>query len=364
MANPSRYTPRFGVLGWISTFRNTSNLMHMTEAPTPTSTPATLQELPATYGALTKVRLSMLVVVTTGVGFVMASGDPLDWLSLFWTVTGTMACACSANGLNQVVEVRRDALMDRTKNRPMPSGAISRQHGWIAAVVLGYLGLCVLVFFVNIPAAGLALLTMLIYVLLYTPMKLRTTLNTLVGAVVGAIPPLIGWVAAGGELTIGAWILAAILFVWQLPHFLALAWLYREDYDRAGFKMLPGVAGGEHITCEVVLLTTMLLIPLTVTATMVGLTGIVYAVFAIIMGIGWSILGFTFFRLRDRKSARHVFLASLLYLPLLLGVMIADRNELPPVRPSILILQPAEDTPQPPAALDPTPVPATPAHGP
>ncbi|MDG2292786.1 MAG: heme o synthase [Phycisphaerales bacterium] len=316
----------------------------MTDTPT-TSTPATLQELPATYGALTKVRLSMLVVVTTGVGFIMASVGPLDWWTLFWTVVGTMACACSANGLNQVVEVRRDTLMDRTKNRPMPSGAISRQHGWIVAVILGYLGLCALVFFVNLAAAGLSLLTMLIYVLLYTPMKLRTTLNTLVGAVVGAIPPLIGWVATGSELSIGAWILAALLFVWQLPHFLALAWLYRDDYDRAGFKMLPGVTGGEHITCEVVLLTTMLLIPLGVTATMIGMTGTAYAIFAIIMGIGWSMLAFTFFRRRDRGSARRVFLASLLYLPLLLGVMIADRNELTPDRSSSLVLQPIDEEP-------------------
>ena len=334
----------------------------MTETTT-IPTPATLQELPATYGALTKVRLSMLVVVTTGVGFIMASVGPLDWWVLFWTVVGTMACACSANGLNQVVEVRRDKLMDRTKNRPMPSGAISRQHGWIVAVVLGYLGLCALVFFVNLAAAGLSLLTMLIYVLLYTPMKLRTTLNTLVGAVVGAIPPLIGWVAAGSELSIGAWILAALLFVWQLPHFLSLAWLYREEYDRAGFKMLPGVTGGEHITCEVVLLTTMLLIPLSVTATMIGMAGTAYAICTIIMGIGWSMLAYTFFRRRDRSSARRVFLASLLYLPLLLGVMIADRNELTANQLGTLVLQPLDDAPPAQAPTDPDSLPMAPDNG-
>lgn len=314
----------------------------MTETIATSTTPATLQELPATYGALTKVRLSMLVVVTTAVGFIMASIGPLDWWVLFWTVVGTMACACAANGLNQVVEVRRDKMMERTKNRPMPAGAISRQHGWIFAMVLGYLGLCLLVYFVNLAAAGLALLTMVIYVLLYTPMKLRTSLNTLVGAVVGAIPPLIGWTAAGGSLTTGAWVLAALLFVWQLPHFLSLAWLYREDYERAGFKMLPGATGGEHITCEVVLLTTMLLVPLGATSTMIGMTGVTYAIIVIMMGIGWSMLAYAFFHRRTRATARRVFLASLLYLPILLGVMVADRLELAPERSSVLVLQPAD----------------------
>ena len=316
----------------------------MNDTDTTPSKPATLQELPATYSALTKMRLSTLVVVTTGVGFIMSSTGPFQWMTLFWTVLGTMACACSANGLNQVVETHRDSMMDRTKNRPMPAGVISRQHGWIVSMFLGYAGLCVLVYFVNVAAAGLSLLTMLIYVLLYTPMKLRTTLNTLVGAIVGAIPPLIGWVATGSTLTIGAWILASLLFLWQLPHFLALAWMYRDDYNRAGFKMLPGVNGGEHITCEVVLLTTMLLVPLSITSTMVGMTGVFYAVVSVIMGISWTLLSFRFFRTRDRHSARRVFLASLLYLPILLGAMIIDRQDIPAGQ-GTLLLQPT-DTPE------------------
>ena len=315
------------------------------------TTPATLQELPATYSALTKARLSTLVVVTTGVGFIMASPGSLQWATLFWTIVGTMACACSANGLNQVVEIHRDGMMERTKNRPMPAGIISRQHGWIVSMLLGYAGLCMLVYFVNLAAAGLSLLTMLIYVLLYTPMKLRTTLNTLVGAVVGGIPPLIGWVAAGSPLTIGAWILAALLFLWQLPHFLALAWMYRDDYKKAGFKMLPGVNGGEHITCEVVLLTTMLLVPLSITATMVGLTGVFYAAVAVCMGIAWTLLAFRFFKLRDRHNARRVFFASLLYLPLLLGVMIIDRQDAPGLQ-GVLTLQPSDDVTPPDGSPD------------
>ncbi|MBM43397.1 MAG: protoheme IX farnesyltransferase [Phycisphaerae bacterium] len=307
------------------------------------STDATTQTLPSIYATLTKIRLSMLVVVTTGVGFITASAGPLAWGQLFWTLLGTLACACSASGLNQVVEARRDAMMDRTRNRPMPTGAITPQHGWIFSMLLGYAGLCLLVAFVPLPAAGLALLTMVIYVLLYTPMKSHTTLNTLVGSVVGAIPPMIGWVAAGGSLTMGAWILAALLFVWQLPHFLSLAWLYREEYAGAGFKMLPGIRGGERITCEVVLLSTLLLVPLGLTATMVGLAGIGYAIVSLLLGIGFLLMAFSFFRRPTRTSARRVFLASLLYLPILLAALVIDHRSPPPAS-GILTLEPVPDT--------------------
>lgn len=304
------------------------------------SAPVAIQALPSLYTVLVKMRLSLLVVMTSAVGFVMASTGPLNWLVLLWTVLGTLLCACSANALNQVIENRRDAMMERTRNRPVPSGAMSPQHGWVVALVLGYGGLCLLALLVNLPSAGLALVTMLTYVLLYTPMKVHTTLNTLVGAVVGAIPPMIGWVAATGTLTTGAWILAAILFVWQLPHFLSLAWLYREDYSQAGFKMLPGIPGGEHTTCEVVLLTTLLLIPLGLTATMVGIAGVIYAFCSIAIGIAFTLPAIRFFRERTRDSARRVFLTSLLYLPVLMGVMIADRGEGPPAgQTAILTLQ-------------------------
>ena len=307
------------------------------------SAPVAIQAWPSLYAVLVKMRLSLLVVMTSAVGYVMASSGPMNWLMLLWTVLGTLLCACSANGLNQVIEKRRDAMMARTKDRPLPSGAMSPQHGWIVTMILGYGGLCMLALLVNLPAAGLALVTMLTYVLLYTPMKVHTTLNTLIGAVVGAIPPMIGWVAASGTITTGAWILAAILFVWQLPHFLSLAWLYREDYAHAGFKMLPGIPGGEHTTCEVVLLTTLLLIPLGLTATMVGIAGVIYAFCSIALGIAFTLPAIRFFKERTRATARRVFLTSLLYLPLLMGVMIADRGDGPPAgRTAILTLQEAD----------------------
>ncbi|MDG2199627.1 MAG: heme o synthase [Phycisphaerales bacterium] len=308
------------------------------------SAPVAIQALPSLYAVLVKMRLSLLVVMTSAVGYVMASTGPMNWLTLLWTVLGTLLCACSANGLNQVIENRRDAMMARTKDRPLPSGAMSPQHGWIVTMILGYGGLCMLALLVNLPAAGLALVTMLTYVLLYTPMKVHTTLNTLIGAIVGAIPPMIGWVAASGTLTTGAWILAAILFVWQLPHFLSLAWLYREDYAHAGFKMLPGIPGGEHTTCEVVLLTTLLLIPLGLTATMVGIAGVIYAFCSIALGIAFTLPAIRFFKERTRATARRVFLTSLLYLPLLMGIMIADRGDGPPAgRTAILTLQEVDE---------------------
>ena len=286
-----------------------------------------LAELPRLYANLTKLRLSLMVVVTTAVGFIMASSDGIDWLLLLWTVMGTMACALSANALNQVLETGRDKLMARTQNRPTPSGRMSRVHAFIFAVLLGYGGLLLLALTVNLFAAGLALATLLLYILAYTPLKPVSTLNTIVGAIVGGIPPMIGWVAVREQLEIQAWILGAILFVWQLPHFLSLAWLYKDQYADAGFRMLPVVRGGPNLTAEVTLLTTLLLIPLGLAAALSGMTGLFYAVSSIILGFVFTWFALVFFRRRDRKSARGTFLFSLLYLPLLLIAMIANRSE-------------------------------------
>ena len=295
-----------------------------TDSPAITETRVT--DLPRLYATLTKARLSTLVVITTAVGFIMASDQQVDWLRLLWTVVGTMACALSANALNQVFETHRDKLMDRTRNRPTPSGALSTRHAFIFAVLIGYGGLLMLALLVNLGAAGLALLTILLYLLGYTPLKPISTLNTIVGAVVGGIPPLIGWIAVRNELGLHAWILGGILFVWQLPHFLSLAWLYREQYAGAGFKMLPVVKGGSNLTAEVTLLTALLLIPLGLAATLSGMSGLVYAAISLLLGLGFSWYAFRFFMKRDRPSARATFLFSLLYLPVLLAALVGDRS--------------------------------------
>ena len=286
-------------------------------------------DLPGLYAKLTKVRLSILVVVTTFVGYLMACEDEILWWRLLFTVVGTMACALSANALNQVFETNRDKLMDRTKGRPTPSGAMSRRHAFIVAVILGYGGVFMLAMLVNLYAAGLALATLLLYLLAYTPLKVVSTLNTIVGAIVGAIPPMIGWVAVRDSVEVQAWILAGVLFIWQLPHFLSLAWMYRDQYAGAGFRMLPGVPGGDTITGEVVLVTTLLLIPLGLSVTLSGMAGVFYAVVSVLLGLGFAWYSFKFFLKHDRPSARSTFLFSLLYLPVLLLAMSLDRQVVP-----------------------------------
>ncbi len=267
-----------------------------------------------------------MVVFTTAVGFIMAGAGSIDWVRLLWTVLGTSLAAGAANALNQLVEVRRDALMSRTHQRPLPCGALSLRHSFVLAMLLAYSGLAILAMLVNLAAAGLALLTLLIYIFAYTPLKTRTSLNTLVGAICGAIPPMIGWVGAAGSLDYGAWVLALLLFVWQIPHFLALAWLYRNDYKRGGFIMLPVIDPSGRLTGRVVVLMTLVLLPLGVAAALSGLAGWLYAFGSIVLGLWLLKLGLRLHALRSDSNARRLFLASLVYLPALLCLMVIDRG--------------------------------------
>lgn len=310
----------------------TNDAMHATDRGDAGAEPPPIGLL-ALYADLTKIRLSMLVVVTAGVGGLMASPASIDWLRLLWIVMGTLACAASANAINQVMETRRDALMQRTRSRPLPSGRLSPAHGWVIAMVLGYAGVAMLAILVNLFAAGLALLTLLIYVLAYTPLKVVTTFNTLVGAIVGAIPPMIGWVGMRGELNTTAWVLGALLFLWQLPHFLSLAWMYRSEYVLAGFRMLPSGRGGEHAACEATLLAALGLIPLSLLVTMVRSAGLFYSGAAILLGLWFAWAALRFYRNPTRDSARGAFLTSLAYLPLVLLAMVLDRVPVAQVLP-------------------------------
>jgi protoheme IX farnesyltransferase len=275
---------------------------------------------------LTKARLSALVLMTTAVGFILASLESIDWLRLLWTVLGTALAAGCASAMNQVLEVRRDQLMRRTQNRPLPSGAMNLTSALSAAVAMGLAGVGILAALVNAPAAALALVTILIYVLLYTPLKTRSTLNTLVGAVCGAIPPMIGWVAATGSLDTGAWVLGAILFIWQIPHFLALAWLYRDDYARGGFVMLPVIDRDGRITCQVIVLTCLMLLATALLATLCGVAGLLYACGSLAIGVWMLALCLRLHRQRSDVNARRVFVASIIYLPVLLCLLVVDRG--------------------------------------
>ena len=280
----------------------------------------------ATYAELAKIRLSLLTVVTAGVGFVMASPLGIDWKKLFFTVLGTLACACSASALNQLTEHQKDAKMERTRERPIPAGHVSKIHAFVFGILLGYIGIALLSFFVNVESAGIAFATILLYVLVYTPLKTRTSLNTFVGAVVGALPPLIGWVGATGGFGRGGIVLAGILFIWQIPHFLALACMYKEDYDRGGFKMLTAFGGSEEFTARISVITSMCLIPLCLLLTMVGTTGTFFAVTATLLGIHLTWKSFGFWKAQSIESARSLFFATIIYLPLLLMCMLISRN--------------------------------------
>jgi protoheme IX farnesyltransferase len=286
------------------------------------------------YAQLTKVRLNALVLATTAVGFACATPQAIDWARFGWTMLGTALCAASASMLNQLWERHRDALMERTRGRPLPAGRVGGLQVFVSGTVSAFGGFAVLAVHANLLAAALGLANILIYVLIYTPLKPRTTLNTIVGAVCGAVPPMLGWAAATGALAPGAWALGALLFVWQLPHFLSLAWMYREDYARGGFAMLPVVDTRGDATGQTVLLTSLLLVPVSLMATLAGAAGWWYAIAAVFLGVAASILGAAFWRRRDRAGARRVFLASIMYLPILLTVMVLDRG---PVDPRVAV---------------------------
>jgi protoheme IX farnesyltransferase len=278
------------------------------------------------WAELTKVRLNALVLVTTAVGFALAELGPIDWPRLGWTCAGTALAAASASLFNQLFERRRDALMHRTRGRPLPAKQVHPAAVFTMALLTGYGGAALLGVMVGLLPAALAAANILLYAVLYTPLKPRTTFNTIIGAVCGAIPPVIGWTAVTNSIDPGAWLLGGLLFVWQIPHFLALAWLYREDYARGGHAMLPVRDSGGEITAQVVLLTTLPLVPIGLSATALGLTGLVSAVVSALLGLAFCVLSWRFYKHRDDRSARQVFLASITYLPIVLAAMTIDRG--------------------------------------
>jgi len=279
------------------------------------------------YLELAKARLAALVVLTAVVGYVLAARGSFDLVVLGWTVLGTTLTAFGANILNQWLEADRDQRMERTRNRPLPAGDVSRSTALVWGLASAAAGLVVLDLGTNRLTAGLSLFVILLYVLVYTPLKTRTPLNTAVGAVCGAIPPMMGWTAATGELELGAWILGGILFIWQVPHFLALAWMYREDYARGGFRMMPASDPDGSATGRAALIHAIALLPLTGALAAAGVTGMTFLVLSQVVGLAFVALGLTFARRRVQLTARRLFLASIIYLPILLGLMVLDMDD-------------------------------------
>jgi protoheme IX farnesyltransferase len=275
---------------------------------------------------LTKARLVALVLVTTTAGYLLGGSPPIDGWRLLWTVTGTALCAGGANAANQWLEVRGDAQMERTRTRPLPTGKISLWQAFSVAVALTIAGPVLLAVTTNWLAAGLAVAAAAVYVLVYTPLKTRTSFCTLVGALCGALPPMLGWAAATGTLGAGAWILGATLFAWQIPHFLALAWLHRVDYARGGLRVLPVADPSGEATSRVAVVYTLALLPLGMAGTLAGVTGWVCGVGSFALGGALVVLSVVLCYHRSDRNARRLFVASVVYLPLLLGLMVADRG--------------------------------------
>lgn len=276
------------------------------------------------YIELTKPRILNMVLITTVLGFFMGGKGIQSWTLLIYAILGTGAVVGGACALNNYLERDVDALMHRTKNRPIPAGRIIPQHALYFGTALVLLGTAFLVWKVNLLTGFLGLLSAFMYVLAYTPSKRTTPLNTLIGAIPGALPPLGGWTAATGQLEVGAWVLFLIMFAWQQPHFYAIAWMYRDDYERGGLKMLPVVEPGGKQTCREVIVYSLLLVPLSALPSFIGMTGKVYLIGAILLTAYFFFSSLTFVENKSIKSAKNLLRASVLYLPLLLILIIID----------------------------------------
>ena len=276
---------------------------------------------------LVKARLTLMVVLTTWMGFSLGSSQAPDWATCFHAIVGTSLLAAGASALNQWWESDLDALMRRTASRPLPAGILTPLTVLAFGVVMSILGLLWLVFSVNLLTAFLGALTLAIYVFVYTPLKQITELNTWVGAIPGALPPLMGWTAATGELGAGGWSLFAILFFWQLPHFMAIAWLYREEYSQAGFRMLSGRDPEGRQSASSAIRNSIALIFVSIVPFLQGISGRIYLSVALVFGGLFLIQAIRFALLLNAMSARRLFFASIFYLPILLAALVMDRTK-------------------------------------
>ncbi|EOY05450.1 Cytochrome c oxidase 10 [Theobroma cacao] len=277
------------------------------------------------YWELSKARLSMLVVATSGTGYVLGSGNAVDLAGLCWTCAGTMMVAASANSLNQVFEINNDAKMKRTRQRPLPSGRITIPHAVTWASSLGFAGTAMLACKASMLAAGLAASNLILYAFVYTPLKQIHPVNTWVGAVVGAIPPLLGWVAASGQISLNGLILPAALYFWQIPHFMALAYLCRDDYAAGGYRMFSLADASGQRTAAVAFRNCLYLIPLGFIAYDWGVASGWFCVESSLITLAISAAAFSFYRDRTTQKARRMFYASLLYLPVFMSGLLFHR---------------------------------------
>ena len=275
---------------------------------------------------LTKPRITILILICTAVGYFFGCRNVFHLSILAHVLLGTALMASGTSALNQWYEADSDAKMRRTRKRPIAAGRMKRSHGFVFGVLLSAAGFAELWFGANALAAALGLFTLLSYLVVYTPLKRRSPACTTVGALPGAMPPLIGYAAASGHLDAGALALFLILFVWQFPHFYAIAWMYRDDYAMGGIRMLPVVEPDGESTARRIVVCSLLLIPISLAPRLLGMTGLIYPIAAIAAGLALLYFGLRLGRDRTLIRARHVLLASVLYLPALLAVMVLDRH--------------------------------------
>jgi len=285
----------------------------------------TTRERVAAYVELTKPRITFLIVLTAAAGFALASSARIDYIGMLRAMLGIALLSSGIATINQYMERDLDALMRRTVNRPLPSGKLLPWEALAFGVSLIGLAELYLAVLVNPLTALIGLTVIAGYLFAYTPLKTRTSLSTMVGAFPGAVPPLIGWAAARGTIGLEAWVLFAILFLWQFPHFLAIAWMYREDYSRAGILMLPVVEPDGRVTAQQIVVYTILLVPVSLLPTALGISGKVYLYGAIVLGLLFLYSSVRAAFSKSRQEARRLLLASVIYLPLLFILMVLNR---------------------------------------
>ncbi len=280
------------------------------------------------YGQLLKPNLSIMVVFSSVVGYLLAPGVQFAWKEVLLLFAGGMLVTGSANTINQILERYSDKQMKRTMLRPMPDGRMEASEAWIFAVVTGLCGATLLGYFFNPLAGGLSFISLLLYAFAYTPMKKIHPIAVLIGAIPGALPPLIGWVAATNSLgaaSIGGWILFLIQFFWQFPHFWAIAWVGFEDYEKAGIRMLPSDAGKTRFTGLQCMFYSIVLVPLAFMPRLVGMSGNIGMWLSMLCGLAYFIASVNFYRKNDHKSAKTVMFTSFIYLPVVLLALLFDK---------------------------------------
>ena len=303
----------------------TVTLPDNTETAHPPSKHTVFARRAADYIELIKPRLVMMILITTAAGFYLGAQQTIDWMLCLHTLVGAGLTAAGVLGLNQYLERDVDAQMKRTQERPLPGGRMNPLEALIAGVVLTGSGMLYLTFIVNALSGFVISLIVVSYLFLYTPLKRKTSLCTLIGAVPGALPPVVGWVAARDTLTGEAWVLFAILFLWQLPHSLAIAYIYRDDYAKAGFRLLPVIHPDGASTCRQIVINCIALLGIGLLPALYNIAGSIYFFTAFLAGIAFLVVGIYLARTRSVKAARYLLYASLLYLPVVFITMALDK---------------------------------------